>query len=123
MPGVTVVSSIRTGTGQAFGEEVDVNGVDPDIGEVVDMTWASGSGDVAARLGGDGAFVKDDYAEEHDLELGSPIQLKTPTGEVLDLQLEGIFAEPKGGSPFGTSRSRPAPSTAPSPSARTSSRS
>ena len=101
-PGVTVVSSIRTGTGQAFGEEVDVNGVASDIGEVVDMTWAGGSGDVAARLGRDGAFVKDDYAEEHNLELGSPLRLKTPTGEVLTLQLEGIFAEPKGGSPFGS---------------------
>jgi putative ABC transport system permease protein len=98
--GVTVVSSIRTGTGQAFGEEIGVNGVESDLGQVVNMSWASGSGDVAARLGSDGAFVTDDYADEHNLQLGSPVQLKTPTGDVLDLKVEGIFAEPKGGSPF-----------------------
>jgi putative ABC transport system permease protein len=98
--GVTVVSSIRTGTGQAFGEEVGVNGVESDLGQVVNMSWASGSGDVPARLGSDGAFVTDEYADEHNLQLGSPVRLKTPTGDFLDLKVEGIFAEPKGGSPF-----------------------
>ena len=101
VPGVTVVSSIRSGEGEAFGDTVGVNGVASDVSEVVDMTWSSGSGDVAARLGHDGAFVLDDYAQDHDLALGSPLQLKTPTGEVLTLEVEGIFAEPKGGSPFG----------------------
>jgi putative ABC transport system permease protein len=45
-------------------------------------------------------FVTDDYADEHNLQLSSPVRLKTPTGDVLDLKVEGIFAEPKGGSPF-----------------------
>jgi putative ABC transport system permease protein len=101
VPGVTVVSSIRSGEGEAFGDTVGVNGVASDLSEVVHMTWSSGAGDVAAHLGHNGAFVLDDYAEDHDLVLGSPLRLKTPTGEVLPLQVEGIFAEPKGGSPFG----------------------
>ena len=101
LPGVTVVSSIRSGEGRAFGGDLFVNGVDRNLPEVVAMNWAAGSESVPAELGRDGAFVKEDYAKEHDLKLGSPIRLKTPTGEVLDLRLEGIFAEPKGGSPFG----------------------
>ncbi len=101
VPGVTAVTSVRASSGQAFGDTVDVNGVDPNLAETVNMSWESGSKSVPAELGDDGAFVKQDYAEEHDLRVGSPISLKTPTGQVLDLRLEGIFAEPKGGSPFG----------------------
>jgi putative ABC transport system permease protein len=100
-PGVEVVSSLRSENGEAFGEEVTVNGVEPNLSEVVDMTWHRGSGDIPAQLGRDGAFVLQDYAEEHDLELGSPLVLTTPSGERLRLEVKGIFAEPEGGSPFG----------------------
>jgi putative ABC transport system permease protein len=100
-PGVTAVSAIRTGEGRAFGSTVGVNGVDENLSAIIDMSWAEGSADVPAQLGSDGAFVKQDYADEHDLGVGSPIELKTPTGEVLELTVDGIFAEPKGGSPFG----------------------
>ena len=100
-PGVTAVSAIRTGEGRAFGSTVGVNGVDENLSAIIDMSWAEGSADVPAQLGREGAFVKDDYADEHGLRVGSPIELKTPTGDVLDLTVHGIFAEPKGGSPFG----------------------
>ena len=33
--------------------------------------------------------------------MGSPVRVLTPTGGLLNLRVEGIFAEPKGGSPFG----------------------
>ncbi len=100
-PGVTAVSAIRSGEGRAFGGTVGVNGVDENLSAIIDMSWAEGSAEVPAQLGADGAFVNDDYADEHDLGVGSRIELKTPTGEVLDLTVEGVFAEPKGGSPFG----------------------
>jgi len=45
--------------------------------------------------------VKKKYAEDHDLNVGSPLTVKTPTGAVLKLHVDGIFDEPKGGSPFG----------------------
>jgi putative ABC transport system permease protein len=100
-PGVTAVSAIRSGEGRAFGSTVGVNGVDENLSAIIDMSWAQGSADVPAQLGRDGAFVKEDYADEHGLRIGSPIELKTPTGDVLDLSVHGVFAEPKGGSPFG----------------------
>jgi putative ABC transport system permease protein len=100
-PGVSAVSAIRTGEGRAFGSNVGVNGVDENLSAIIDMSWAQGSDDVPAQLGRDGAFVKEDYADHHGLRIGSSIELKTPTGDVLDLMVRGIFAEPKGGSPFG----------------------
>jgi putative ABC transport system permease protein len=100
-PGVTAVSAIRSGEGRAFGSTVGVNGVDENLSAIIDMSWAEGSADVPAQLGRTGAFVKEDYADEHGLRIGSPIELKTPTGDVLDLSVHGVFAEPKGGSPFG----------------------
>ena len=100
-PGVTDVSAIRTGEGRAFGSTVGVNGVEENLSAIIDMSWAQGSDDVPAQLGRSGAFVKEDYADERGLEVGSPIELKTETGDVLDLTVDGIFAEPKGGSPFG----------------------
>jgi putative ABC transport system permease protein len=80
---------------------VGVNGVDENLSAIIDMSWAEGSADVPAQLGRTGAFVKEDYADEHGLRIGSPIELKTPTGDVLELSVHGVFAEPKGGSPFG----------------------
>jgi putative ABC transport system permease protein len=99
--GVEVVSAVRGDDAQAFGEDVHVNGVEADVIQVLDLSWQTGSERVPAELGAEGAFVKDEYAEEHGLRIGSRLELKTPTGEVLPLSVTGVFAEPKGGSPFG----------------------
>ena len=95
------MSSIRGDDGELFGEDVHVNGVEPTVTRVLNMNWDRGSDRVPAQLGADGAFVKDEYAEENDLSIGSRLGLKTPTGAVVPLRVEGIFAEPQGGSPFG----------------------
>jgi putative ABC transport system permease protein len=101
-PGVEVVSEIRDGQAKtAAGKTVQVSGVDGNLTKVVNMEWSSGSDSVPAQLGTDGAFVTKPYADDHSLTLGSPVTLKTPTGKVLSLRVEGVFDEPKGGSPFG----------------------
>jgi putative ABC transport system permease protein len=66
------------------------------------MTWTKGSQEVFSQLGADGAFVAKGYAEDHHLDLGSPIDVETPRGNFLHLRLRGIFDPPSGGSPFGT---------------------
>jgi putative ABC transport system permease protein len=99
--GVEVVSAVRGDDAQAFGKDVHVNGVEPDLAEVLNMAWREGSNRVPAELGAEGAFVKEDYADEHDLAIGSRLELKTPTGEVVPLRVAGVFDEPTGGSPFG----------------------
>jgi len=100
-PGVEVISEIRSGSARLNGESVEVNGVDANLPQVVAMKWSAGSGNVPSQLGTDGAFIKDRYADDHHLTVGSPLSVKTPTGAKLRLHVVGIFDEPKGGSPFG----------------------
>jgi len=101
VPGVLVVSGVRAGAAQAFGKRINVTGVEPNVSETINVAWQAGDATVPARLGADGAFVSKDYAKAHRLTVGSAIALKTPGGETLNLRLLGIFAPPKGGSPFG----------------------
>jgi putative ABC transport system permease protein len=101
VPGVTVVSGVRAGQGRTRGGKINVSGVSPDISQVIDVKWQNGSPAVPAGLGESGAFVSKEYAKEEHLRVGSPITVETPTGKVMHLVLHGIFAPPKGGSPFG----------------------
>jgi len=101
VPGVTVVSGVRAGEGRAFGSNAGITGVGGDIARVITVDWASGSQATPGRLGWNGAFVSKDYAKTHHLAVGSPIAVETPTGHTLHLRLSGIFAPPKGGSPYG----------------------
>jgi putative ABC transport system permease protein len=99
-PGVEVVSEIRVAKAKLAGKSIGVNGVDANLTKVVAMKWSSGSDSVPAQLGRNGAFVKKRYADSHSLGVGSPLIVKTPVGKTLRLRVEGIFDEPKGGSPF-----------------------
>jgi putative ABC transport system permease protein len=101
-PNAVEVSGVRAGDGRAFGKTIQVSGVEPNLSRVIKEDWAAGSASVPAQLGTNGAFVEKDYAKHHDLTLGSPIRLETPSGRILDLRLKGIFDAPQGGSPFGS---------------------
>jgi putative ABC transport system permease protein len=101
VPGVLVVSGVRAGAGQAFGSRINVTGVESNVSKTIKVDWQSGDATVPARLGADGAFVSKDYAKAQHLTVGSPIAVKTPSGNTLKLHLVGIFSPPKGGSPFG----------------------
>jgi ABC-type antimicrobial peptide transport system permease subunit len=100
-PGVTAVSGIRAGSARVFGHVENLTGVDPELTKVVSLDWKEGSNAVPAELGRTGAFVDDKYAKKHDLHVGSPLKLETPTAKILHLKVDGIFKLPKGGSPFG----------------------
>jgi putative ABC transport system permease protein len=100
-PGVTAVSEMRSGKAKVDGTTVLVTGIDANVTKVIHTTWSSGSDAVPAGLGRDGAFVVKRYADDHSLVVGSPLTVKTPTGEALRLHVDGILDPPKGGSPFG----------------------
>jgi putative ABC transport system permease protein len=102
VPGVAGVGNVRTGDAEAFGDRFFATAVSPDLSPMLNVTWADeGSADVIAGLGDDGAFVDDGYAEDHDLRLGSPIELTFANGDRETYRVEGIFDPPTGGSPFG----------------------
>jgi putative ABC transport system permease protein len=92
---------MRSGKAKVDGTTVLVTGIDANVTKVIHTTWSSGSDAVPAGLGRDGAFVVKRYADDHSLVVGSPLTVKTPTGEALRLHVDGILDPPKGGSPFG----------------------
>ncbi len=99
--GVEAVMDVRTGEALAFGKAFFATGIDPTGRELIILRWQDGSQDVIANLGDDGAFVDDDYADDHGLEVGSPLELTFPSGSTRSFVVEGIFDPPTGGSPFG----------------------
>jgi putative ABC transport system permease protein len=101
VPGAQVVAGVRAGSGRAFGSKINVTGVEGDVSRVIFVKWKAGSQAVPGELGEDGAFVNKDYAREEHLMVGSPIDVGTPTGKTMRLEIRGIFSPPKGGSPYG----------------------
>ncbi len=100
-PGVEQVASVRTGEALVYGDPSFVTAVTPNAGDTLALDWKEGSQAVLGELGGNGAFVDDSFAGDHNLRVGSPISITTPTGKKLDLTVKGIFDPPAGGSPFG----------------------
>jgi putative ABC transport system permease protein len=101
-PGVTAVGNVRTGEALVLDDVQFVTAVDPQAGEVINLEWAVGSQDVFSELGEDGAIVDDEYAEDNDLRLGSPVEVRFPNGTKKQFTIEGIFDPGSGGSPFGS---------------------
>jgi ABC-type lipoprotein release transport system permease subunit len=101
-PGVTAIGNVRPGETLVFGEVAFSTAVDPGMREVISMDWKEGSPEVLATLGDDGAFVDDGFADDHDLVLGSAVQLTFPNGNERTFLVKGIFDPPTGGSPFGS---------------------
>jgi putative ABC transport system permease protein len=101
VPGVKAVVGVRTGEAKIFGKRHGLTGVGPGASTVFRLDWTEGSQAVMDNLGGKGAFVDKDFAKDHSLHLGSPIQLLTPQGAKPTFEVEGVFDPPTGGSPFG----------------------
>jgi putative ABC transport system permease protein len=99
--GVTVVSGVRAGTARAFGSNLNLTAVEPNVASVIKIDWQHGSQAVTAQLGTNGAFVDKDFAKAHHLLVGSLLTVETPSGRDLHLKVLGITNPPKGGSPYG----------------------
>jgi putative ABC transport system permease protein len=94
-PGAELVTSVRSELGEAAGEATYVTGIEPAaIGEVYAFDWQDGSSDVLRSLGAAGAIVSDDFADDHDLAVGDAFPLLVPSGETVELQVEGIYEPP-----------------------------
>jgi putative ABC transport system permease protein len=100
-PGAEAVASVRAGQALVFGNVEGVTAVAPNAGQAIALDWADGSQAVFGQLGQNGAFIDNDFADKHNLTIGSPIKITVPSGTVVPLVIKGIFDPPAGGSPFG----------------------
>ena len=99
--GVDAVGNVRTGEARAFNGTFNATAVNPATSRIFSIKWKEGSDALLARLGDDGAFVTENYAEDHDLAVGSPFTLTFANGARKRFVVHGIFEPPTGGSPFG----------------------
>jgi putative ABC transport system permease protein len=100
-PGVIAVGNVRTGETRAFGKTIFATAVNPAGSRMFNLDWVEGSSATIATLGDDGAFVDKDYAESHDLQVGSQFPMTFPSSATDFFLVKGIFDPPSGGSPFG----------------------
>jgi putative ABC transport system permease protein len=100
-PGVKAIANVRGGDAQVFGKTIQATALNPQAVGIFNLDWVSGSDDVIASLGANGALVDDGYAKDHDLQVGSKFTLLSPRGIKVPLEVRGIFDPPTGGSPFG----------------------
>jgi putative ABC transport system permease protein len=100
-PGVTAVGNVRAGQGRAFNDTSNLTAVDPPTAQMFTLDWKDGSDQVLAQLGDNGAFIDSDYADNHNLKVGSTIPMTFPNGHRQNFVVKGIFDPPTGGSPFG----------------------
>jgi putative ABC transport system permease protein len=101
VPGTTAVVGVRAGEAEFFNGTHFVTGVEPGASKVFELDWVQGSDQVMDSLGEDGAFTDDSYAEDHNLQVGSPVDVLFPDGGTKTFRIKGIFDPPTGGSPFG----------------------
>ncbi len=101
VPGTTAVIGVRAGEAEFLNGTHFVTGVDPGASKVFELDWVQGSDQVMDSLGEDGAFTDDSYAEDHNLQVGSPVEVLFPDGGTKTFRIKGIFDPPTGGSPFG----------------------
>jgi ABC-type antimicrobial peptide transport system permease subunit len=101
VPAVQALSGVRSAEGRVFNSTVQVTAVDAQASQVLALNWKKGSQSVLDNLGASGTFVDQTYAKDHHLDVGSPVAVETPTGQTVNLVVNGIYRSPPGGSPFG----------------------
>jgi putative ABC transport system permease protein len=101
VPGVTAVTGIAQDEARAYGKKALVDGVDPvAIGRVFRFDWHKGDDKSLVGLESDGAIVDKQYAEDHDLRLGSPLEVTSASRQKLLLRVSGI-SDPPAFDPLG----------------------
>ncbi len=88
-------TSVRSGLGEAAGEDGYVTGIQPaSIAQAYAFDWEQGSDAVLSQLGRDGAIVDKSFAEDKSLQVGDRFPLLTPDGNRTELVVRGIYEPP-----------------------------
>ncbi|MGH2997627.1 MAG: ABC transporter permease, partial [Gaiellaceae bacterium] len=95
-PGVEAVTGVRQDFASVFGSDEAVAGVDPaTISALTRFEWDEGSDASLAELGASGAVLQREFADEHDLDVGSRFSLETAGGKRLELTVRGVYTPPR----------------------------
>jgi putative ABC transport system permease protein len=89
--GVTTATGIVVDEARAYGKRVVVSGTDPaQLAKVWHYRWHEGSDAALRGLGGDGAIVRRDFADQHGLHVGSRFTVTAASGKRLTATVRGV---------------------------------
>jgi putative ABC transport system permease protein len=90
-----LVTNVRSDVGQVNGDSAEVSGIDPEtISAAYVFDWRQGSDDVLGRLGTANAIVDENFAEDHDIAVGTTVTLRSTANRTADLTVVGIYEAP-----------------------------
>lgn len=90
-----LVTNVRTDVAQVNGDNAEVSGIDPEtITSSYRFDWTEGSDEVLQTLGTTGAIVDADFAEEHEIALGSTLTLLSTANRTADVKVVGVYEPP-----------------------------
>ncbi len=89
------VTSVRSDVGQVNGDTAEIGGIEPDtIAEAYVFDWVDGDDSVLAKLGTTGAIVTSNFADDHGLDVGDTIVLRSTADETATVTVLGTFRPP-----------------------------
>jgi putative ABC transport system permease protein len=90
-----LVTNVRSGDGELNGNGGSVSGIEPNtIAEAYVFNWTEGSDAVLATLGRDKAVVSQNYADDHDLQMGSEVAILSTAGRTAAVTVAGMYEPP-----------------------------
>ncbi len=90
-----LVTNVRSDAGLVNGDSAEIGGVDPDkIAEAYVFDWRDGDESVLANLGTTHAVVSRNYADDHDITVGSVLTLRSTADRTAKVAVVGTFEPP-----------------------------
>jgi putative ABC transport system permease protein len=94
-PAPEVVTSVRSDAGLVDDVTTEVGGIEPEtIADAYVFDWKDGDESVLATLGTDKALVSANYAEDHDIEVGDVVTLRSTADNTARVTVAGTFEPP-----------------------------
>jgi len=90
--GVEFASNLRSDNALAFDEEIGVMGMDDRFTETFNAFLAGGGNLKLGTVTGDGAIVRESFAEKHNLEIGDEFRITTAAGTPVNVTVAALHA-------------------------------
>ena len=90
-----VVTSVRSDAGLVDDITTEVGGIEPDtIAAAYIFNWKDGDDGVLATLGTTNAVISSNYAEDHDIQVGDTLTLRSTADRSAEITVVGTFEPP-----------------------------
>jgi putative ABC transport system permease protein len=94
--GSETVSNVRQDIAEIAGDGANLTGLDRRINDVYEFRWKEGSDELLAQLGGNGAVLPHNIAEDKNLAVGDTLTIRSGDNRTKQFVVRGIYE----GSPF-----------------------